>query len=131
MAHRTNFGIPGVGHRAPIPMAAVVDRLFFTSAISGKDPRTGEIPSDPAEQAKLAFRHLKELLAQAGATVDGVAKMSVLVVDDSIRKYVDREWIAMFPEENSRPARHTTVTALRGGAALQIEATAVVETTLG
>ena len=45
--------VPGVPHRAPIPMGARIGPVVFSSAISGQDPESGKVPEDPAVQAQV------------------------------------------------------------------------------
>ncbi len=117
--------VPGLGHgSAPIPMGARVGNMIFTSGISGKDPKTGKLAEGAAAQAFHAFENLRLLLEQAGATLADVGQVTVLTVDESLRDAVNGEWLRHFPDPHDRPARHTTVQALRGGALLQLIAIA-------
>jgi 2-iminobutanoate/2-iminopropanoate deaminase len=131
MPRREVLEVPGVRHTAPIPMAVAVGNMVFTSAIMGKDPATGALPADPEAQAAWVFAHLRTILRAAGCHPGDVGHVAVLVADEAYRRQVDREWLAMFPDERDRPARHTTVTQLRGGALIQIEAVAVRDQTTG
>jgi 2-iminobutanoate/2-iminopropanoate deaminase len=123
---RRVLGVPRIEHTNPIPQAVEIGGLVFSSAVFGADPETGELPPDPARQAELCFRHVRTLLEQAGGTPTQIARMSVYLADDAYREHVNREWLAMFPDENDRPARHTTRTDLRRGMLLQLEFVAVL-----
>jgi 2-iminobutanoate/2-iminopropanoate deaminase len=123
---RRVLGVPGIEHQNPIPQAVEIGGLVFTSAIFGEDPETGELPGDPARQAELAFAHLRTILEQAGAGPEAVGKLTVYVSDDAHRQHVNREWLRMFPDEDDRPARHTTRADLRRGMLVQLEAIAVI-----
>lgn len=119
--------IQGVNHgSAPIPMGARVGNMIFTSGISGKDPKTGKLAEGAAAQAFHAFENLRQLLANGGATMADVGQVTVLAVDDTVRDAVNAEWLRHFPDPHDRPARHTTVQDLRGGALLQLIAIAAV-----
>ena len=48
MAKRKNIHIKGMEHGAPIPNGAVIGNMIFSSAISGKDAKTGVLSPDPA-----------------------------------------------------------------------------------
>jgi enamine deaminase RidA (YjgF/YER057c/UK114 family) len=126
MGKRRVLGVPGIEHTNPIPQAVEIGGVVFSSAIFGADPETGELPDDPARQAELCFRHVRTLLEQAGGGPADVARMSVYLADDAYREHVNREWLAMFPDEDDRPARHTTRTDLRRGMLVQVEFVAVV-----
>ena len=123
---RRVLGVPGIEHQNPIPQAVEIGGLVFTSAIFGEDPETGELPGDPARQAELAFAHLRTILEQAGTGPEAVGKLTVYVSDDTHRQHVNHEWLRMFPDEDDRPARHTTRTDLRRGTLVQLEAIAVI-----
>lgn len=119
--------VAGLNHgSAPIPMGARVGNMIFTSGISGKDPKTGKLADGAAAQAFHAFENLRLLLESGGATMADVGQVTVLTVDESLRDAVNAEWLRHFPDPHDRPARHTTVQALRGGALLQLMAIAAV-----
>ena len=58
MAKRKSIHIEGMEHGAPIPNGAVIGNMVFSSAISGKDAKTGVLSDDPDEQADAMFRNL-------------------------------------------------------------------------
>lgn len=118
--------IEGLSHgSAPIPMGARVGQMIFTSGISGKDPKTGQLAEGAQAQAFHAFENLRLLLEGAGASMADIGQVTVLTVDESLRDAINSEWVRHFPDPADRPARHTTVQALRGGALLQLIAVAV------
>jgi 2-iminobutanoate/2-iminopropanoate deaminase len=120
--------VPGVTHgKVPIPMGARVGNMIFSSGIAGKDPATDQVPADPAEQARFAFQNLRTLLANGGATLQDVGRVTVFVKDESVREAINVEWVKCFPDPHDRPARHTLVHDLRGGMLLQLEVIAVVQ----
>jgi 2-iminobutanoate/2-iminopropanoate deaminase len=128
MAHPPrSIDVPGASHKAPIPAAARVGQLLCTSAVSGKDPATGQLPPGAAEQARLAFANLRAVLQAGGASMDQVVKFSVTLHDDSVRDAINAEWLAAFPDPHDRPARHITVHPLQHGMLLQLEVMAVVQ----
>jgi 2-iminobutanoate/2-iminopropanoate deaminase len=120
--------VEGVTHgAAPIPMGARVGNMLFSSGIMGKDPATDTLPADAAEQAKFVFRNMCSLLKNGGATLDDIVRVTVYVVDDSVRAPLNVEWLQCFPDPHDRPARHVIVKDLPGGMLLQIEIIAVIE----
>ena len=46
--------------------------------------------------------------------------------DDKYRESINKEWLKMFPDENSRPARHALPAPIRGGFYFQVEVVAVL-----
>ena len=117
--------VPGMAHNAPIPLGARVGRLLCSSAISGKDPASGKLPTGAGEQTQQAFVNLRAFLAAGGAGLQDVVKLTVYVKDDTVRDAVNTEWLECFPDPRDRPARHILVVDLQHGMWLQLEVTAV------
>ena len=126
MAKRKSIHINGMGHGAPIPNGAVVGNMVFSSAISGKDAKTGVLSDDPDEQAAAMFRNLGLFLESVGGTPDNIAHMKVYLKDEKYRDNVNGPWLKMFPDEHDRPARHALKVDLRGKVLFQIEVIAVL-----
>jgi enamine deaminase RidA (YjgF/YER057c/UK114 family) len=126
MAWRESFDVPPMIHQNPIPTATRVGNMLFTSVIGGRDPETGQVPDSVEEQAANAFKILARVLEKAGASADDVAKVTVFLKDNSYRAHVNTAWLAMFPDEHSRPARHAIIDPNLGGQ-LQIDAVAVIQ----
>ncbi len=119
--------VPNVGHKAPIPLGARVGNIICSSGIAGKDPATGALPADAAEQARNAFINLAALLAAGGAGMADVVKLAVTLGDEAARDAVNAQWLNYFPNPDDRPARHITVQPLQHGMCLQLEVLAVVQ----
>jgi 2-iminobutanoate/2-iminopropanoate deaminase len=117
--------IANIGHSAPIPTGSRVGPVLATSAIGGRDPKTGKLPPDVDSQARNAFEGLKLILAEGGLGLGDVVKLDVFLVDDAHRDAINKYWLECYPDAHRRPARHTVVLPLRGGALLQIAALAV------
>jgi enamine deaminase RidA (YjgF/YER057c/UK114 family) len=126
MAKRKSFHIKGMEHGAPIPNGVVIGNLVFSSAISGKDAKTGVLSDDPDEQADAMFRNLRLFMESAGGTPDDIAHVKVYLKDEKYRDNVNGPWIRMFPDEHDRPARHALKVDLRGKGLFQIEVIAVL-----
>jgi len=123
---RRSIEIDGVTHNAPIPAGARVGNILYSSGIMGKDPQTNQLPLDGASQARFTFQNLRTLLANGGATLSDVVRITAYVKDNSQRDALNAEWLQCFPHPADRPARHTQVADLPGGMLLQIEAVAVI-----
>lgn len=122
-----SIDVPGASHKAPIPAAARVGNVLCTSAVSGKDPVSGELPADIETQARNTFANLKAVLAAGGASLDDVVKFSVTINDNAVRDAINVQWNATFPDPHDRPARHIVVSNLQHGMHLQIEVIAVIQ----
>lgn len=126
MGKRQVIHLEGAGHKAPIPAAVRIGDMVFSSAIGGRDPGTGKYPDDPASQAKFAFANMATIVRAAGGDIDDIAHVTVFLKDLDHKKFVDDEWVRMFPDPDDRPARHA-VSISRGGAMLlQLEIIAVL-----
>ncbi|KQU51781.1 hypothetical protein ASG72_09745 [Bosea sp. Leaf344] len=61
---------------------AVVDGdLVFVSGTTGYDYATMTLPEDPAEQARNIFRTIASVLAEAGSSLEQVARAQYFVTD--------------------------------------------------
>ena len=50
---------------------------------------------------------LRRIVEAAGGTTENILKLSFYVRDKNLREHINKEWLAMFPDPHSRPARHT------------------------
>ena len=123
---RRSIEVPGLGHKAPIPQAAVVGNLLASGGISPIDPETGATPDGTDEQVALAFANVRRVMTAAGGSIDDIVKCTVFVRDRAIRPVVDKYWVEMFPDQASRPARHMLPADLQGNIQLQLEIMAVL-----
>ncbi|UZX02867.1 RidA family protein [Arthrobacter sp. CDRTa11] len=128
---RKAIDVPGLGHGgAPIPQACVVGGLLMSGGISGMDPATGQIPEELPEQITHLFSNVHLVLKQAGGTPDDIIKMTFFVRDRSVRPLLDTHWVQMFPDAQTRPARHLLIVELPGALAIQCEIFANLEGSL-
>ncbi len=128
MGRRQTIHIPGVAHNAPIPFGARVDNVVYSSGIQGINADNGELSEDVYEQARQCFRNLRTFLEHAGATTDDVVRITCYLQDLADRPALNGPWLEMFPDEDDRPARHTSqYNPPPGGMKVQIEVIAVVE----
>ena len=108
MAKRTSIELPGAPHKHPIPAACRVGNVLMSSVITGKDPeRGGELPEGIEAQAEQMFRNMRSILERGGARPEDVIKVNVWMRDVNQRTVLNKFWLEMFPDAESRPARHT------------------------
>jgi 2-iminobutanoate/2-iminopropanoate deaminase len=125
--HRESFDLEGVSHTVPIPFGTRVGNMLFSSGIMGVDRETGCLAEGLAAQVQCAFANMEALLHKAGGTLGDVGHVRVLVSEEESRPAVNEEWLRAFPHAYDRPARHTVVSALRGGMLVQLEMVAVLK----
>ena len=119
--------VEGITHgHAPIPMAARVGNMIYSSGIMGKNPANDTLPSDAPSQSKFMFANLRTLLANGGAGLKHVVHVKAYIKDNTYRDALNEEWLKCFPDPHDRPARHTMVSDLPGGMLMQIEIVAVL-----
>jgi 2-iminobutanoate/2-iminopropanoate deaminase len=128
MSNRKSIEVEGFSHAGnPIPAASRVGNTVMTGGISGQDPVTGKVPEDPKAQVAIAFANLEKIITASGATLGDIVKVGVILKSFDLREEVNVHWVKMFPDEHSRPARHTMrYDHFGGNTAIQLEATAVV-----
>ncbi len=126
MAKRKSIHIPGMEHGAPIPNGVVIGNMVFSSAIGGKDAKTGVLSDDPDEQAEAMFRNLRLFMETRRRLARQHRLHESLFERRKIPRQRQRPWEKMFPDAHDRPARHALKVDLRGKNLFQIEVTAVL-----
>jgi 2-iminobutanoate/2-iminopropanoate deaminase len=116
VSDRRSIHIDTLSHLTAIPVASRVGPLVMSSVIAAFNPGTREIPDTIEEQLANIFSHVAAMLDAAGAGWDDVVKMNFWLTDRRHRAALDGPWIERFPDESSRPARHTHI-ARDGGLA--------------
>jgi len=128
MATRRSISAPDIPeHKNPIPAATRIGNLVFSSAVGGEDPATHALPEDSEAQIANTFSTIAAIMREAGGSVEDIGKLSVYLADMEDRKLVNPHWLEMFPDENSRPVRHTSAKKLPAGRRIQVEFIAVVD----
>jgi 2-iminobutanoate/2-iminopropanoate deaminase len=127
-ARRRSIHIGGFKHANPIPNACRIGGLVMSGVILGRDPESGKMPDGLEAQCANMFAHMKSTVEAAGGTTNDIIKMTVWLKDRSQRAPVNAEWLKMFPDEHSRPARHALpMDNMEGGALVQCDFTAVID----
>jgi len=122
MAKRRSISAPDIPeHKNPIPAATKIGNLVFSSAVGGEDPVSHELPEDSASQIANTFTTIAAIMREAGGSVEDIGKLSVYLADMDDRKLVNPHWLKMFPDEDSRPVRHTSAKKLPAGRRIQVE----------
>jgi 2-iminobutanoate/2-iminopropanoate deaminase len=107
MSKRQSIEVPGLTHTHPIPNACRIGPFLASGSIFGTDPATGKIPPGIDVQCGLLFQNVRRIVEAAGGSAENILKLSFYVRDKSLREHINKEWLAMFPDPHSRPARHT------------------------
>jgi enamine deaminase RidA (YjgF/YER057c/UK114 family) len=129
MNRRQSIAVPGLHHGGvPIPTASRVGGLLMSSGVAGLDPESGDVPESVEAQVAVIFANVRRIAEAAGGSVEDIVKITFFARDrGASRPHIDREWLQMFPDEHSRPARHTLAYALPDPMLVQAEFVAVVQ----
>ncbi len=112
MSERKSIHIEGLSHLTAIPVATRVGPLLTSSVIAPFDPGSRTVPKTIDAQIANVFRHVGAMLEAAGGDWRHVAKMEFWMPDPAGgRVALEAPWIERFPNEASRPSRHTHVGA--------------------
>ncbi len=126
---RRSIDIPGYRHgKNPIPAACRLGDLVATGGVHGLDIASGELPEDPALQVRHLFANMEAILDAAGASWDSVLKLNVVISDVEVRDHLNIEWVRVFGDPETRPARYTSINPhLPNGIRVQCEALALAD----
>ncbi|MEG2651897.1 MAG: Rid family detoxifying hydrolase, partial [Eubacterium sp.] len=102
---------------------AIGDTIFISGQL-GVDPQTGDLADGVVSQATRGFENLKIILAEAGSSLEQVAKTTVFLADMADFAAVNEVYAKYFTSDF--PARScVAVAGLPKGALFEIEAIAV------
>ena len=108
MPERNSVMFAGFSHQNPIPHASRVGNIVMSSVIGGSNPGTRELPPTLEAQVANVFGYIRAAVEAAGGAPEHIVKIDFFVKDPtSQREALNAEWVKMFPDPNSRPARHT------------------------
>lgn len=108
----------------PYSQALDTGSMLFISGQIPIDPATGTMPETVEEQAKQVLTNIKNILAEAGLTMNDVVKTSVFLSDLGDFAAVNEVYASFFAEPY--PARSCVqVAAIPKGAKVEIETIAV------
>jgi len=123
---RTSIYTEGFSHKNPIPAACRIGNTLYSGSIQGTDPATGTYGETLQAQCELMFDHVRRIIEQAGGSPADIIKMTVWMNDRSQRAALNTVWLQMFPDPQSRPARHTMQAALDGGKQIECDFIAIL-----
>ena len=126
-AKRASIYTEAFSHATPIPAACRMGNLVVTGIINGLDPAKPGVPGTLDQQCALMFSRIEAVIEAAGGTLDQIVKLNIAVADLAQRQPIDRDWVAMFPDPASRPARQTVAASLDRGKLIQCDLMAWVE----
>jgi 2-iminobutanoate/2-iminopropanoate deaminase len=123
---RTSINVEGFSHKNPIPAACLIGNTLHSGSIQGSDPATGTYGATLEEQCELMLAQVRRIVEAAGGTTGDIIKVTVWMSDRSQRAALNRPWLEMFPDPQSRPARHTMNGDLDGGKFIECSFVAII-----
>ncbi|GAB3161778.1 RidA family protein [Myceligenerans halotolerans] len=125
---RESIHLPGFTHANPIPVAARIGPYLASGLLTGRDPATREMPHGLDDQVANLFTHVRALLAEVGGAPGDILKMTFWLTRYRDRDALNREWTALFPSVDDRPARQVMAAQLDNGGLVQCDLLAVLPT---
>jgi enamine deaminase RidA (YjgF/YER057c/UK114 family) len=123
---RSSIHVGDIAHQSPIPNASRIGNIIVSGLIRGADPATGKLADTLDRQCALMFEHMRQTVEAGGATVEDIIKVTVWM-EKLTRKPINDEWVKMFPDPASRPARQVMEVPMEAGVLIQCDFMAIVE----
>jgi 2-iminobutanoate/2-iminopropanoate deaminase len=123
---RSSIYVGDIAHQSPIPNASRIGNIIVSGLIRGADPATGKLAATLEQQCAFMFVHMRQTVEAGGGTVEDIVKVTVWM-EKLDRKPVNAEWVKMFPDPASRPARQIMEVAMEPGVIIQCDFMAVLE----
>ena len=127
MPGRKSITVPQIAHKFPVPNACRIANIVVSGAIHPTDPTTRVIPDDLAAQCANMFENVKSVIEAAGGTTEDIIKINVFIRDRNNREPLNVAWLRLFPDPESRPARHAQPLQVEGPALVLCDFMAVIE----
>ena len=114
---------PANAPKLPFSPGILVGKTLYVSGQTGRDPKTGQIPSDFEAEVKNCLDNAGAVLKAAGYDFQDVAAVQVYLTDMDMFQRMNAVYATYFPEP--RPTRTTVgVARLAGTAHVEITITA-------
>lgn len=126
MARRKSIYVEGFSHKNPIPAACVIDGMLYSGSIQGSDPASGKYGATLEDQCVLMLAHVRRIVEAGGGSTADIVSVTVWMADRTQRAALNVPWLQMFPDPDSRPARHTMNGNLDGGKLIECSFIALV-----
>ena len=123
---RRSIYVDEIAHQSPIPNASRIGNIIVSGLIRGTDPATGKLAATLEQQCAFMFQHMRQAVEAGGATVDDIIKVTVWM-KELTRKPINDEWVRMFPDPASRPARQVMEVPMEPGVLIQCDFMAIIE----
>jgi 2-iminobutanoate/2-iminopropanoate deaminase len=126
MSRRKSVTVEGLAHKHPVPNACRIGNLIISGAIHGVDPATHAMSVDLTAQCANVFANMKAIVEAVGGSTENIIKVTVYLRDRDNRGPLNAEWLRMFPDPATRPARHSQPLLVDGPSLIQCDFMAVI-----
>jgi 2-iminobutanoate/2-iminopropanoate deaminase len=123
---RSSIYVDEIAHQSPIPNASRIGNIIVSGLIRGADPATSKLAATLEQQCAFMFLHMRRAVESGGATVEDIIKVTVWM-KELTRQPVNDQWLKMFPNPASRPARQILEVPMEPGVLIQCDFMAVIE----
>jgi len=123
-AGRRTINLPNRNINAPFSDGVMVGNTLYLAGRLGIDPKTGKVPDDPEQEARIMIDGIKAVLTQAGMTMDDLVTVQVFCSDVSLFDKFNPVYRSYFNKNLPARAFIGSGTLLRG-ARFELQAIAV------
>ena len=123
---RRSIYIDEFAHKSPIPNASRIGNVIVSGLLRGVDPATQAFPPTVEQQCRFMFDNIRRCVEAGGATVEDIIKVTFWVKELQ-RKPINDEWVKMFPDPASRPARQIMEVPMEPEVLVECDFMAVIE----
>jgi 2-iminobutanoate/2-iminopropanoate deaminase len=114
-ATRKAIDLPNKTVQAPFSDAILSEKTLYMAGRIGLDPKTGKAPAKIEDEIKLLLDGEKEVLAQAGMTMDDIVSVQIFCTDLSLFEQFNPIYKSYFTKEMPARAFIGAGSLLRGG----------------
>ena len=123
---RRSIYIDEFAHKNPIPNASRIGNIIASGFIRGVDPVTQALPPTLEQQCEFMFANLRFTVEAGGGRVEDIIKVTFWM-GELQRKAINDEWVRMFPDPASRPARQIMEVPMEPEVLVECDFMAVIE----
>lgn len=121
---RRSIYIDEIAHKSPIPNASRVANIIASGLIRGPHA-DGSFSTSLEEQCALMFQNMRRTVEAGGGRIEDIAKVTFWM-EKLQRPPINAEWVKMFSDPASRPARQVMETSMEPGVLIQCDFLAVL-----
>jgi 2-iminobutanoate/2-iminopropanoate deaminase len=120
---RVAVEVPGLSHKDPLPMGAILGPFVFSSVFSPEDPQDGKPVAGATAQIDRCFENMKLFMREAGGSHANINHTWVFMKDFAHQPAMVQRFVNDYPKLGDRPARKTLPYDLAGDTQIQTQLT--------